>query len=189
MSRRQTRTAAIAARQDQANARLRQILLLTGIAAAILSLAALFAGSAIAAGSGSSDSGGSSESYGYSMKGASKNMRKAQGLIAAGEFAGALGYLEAELKAKPDSADAWNLTGFASRKLGDYVRSETAYDKALALDPKHKGALEYKGELYLTLGNLAGAEGLLARLNAQCSFNCKERDQLKKAIADYKKAN
>lgn len=188
MSRRQTRAAAIAAREDQA-ATLRRILMLTGIAAAMLSLAALFAGSAYAAGSGSSGDSGSSESYGYSMKGVSKNMRKAQGLIAAGEFAGALGYLETELKSKPDSADAWNLTGFASRKLGDYVRSEAAYDKALALDPKHKGALEYKGELYLTLGNLAGAEGLLARLNAQCSFNCKERDQLKQAIADYKKAN
>ena len=34
---------------------------------------------------------------------------------------------------------------------------------ALAINPKHKGALEYKGELYLTLGNLAGAEALLAR--------------------------
>lgn len=188
MSRRQNRPAAIAAREDRV-ATLHRILMLTGIAAAILSLAALFAGSAFAAGSGSSGDSGSSESYGYSMKGASKNMRKAQGLIAAGEFAGALGYLEAELKSKPDSADAWNLTGFASRKLGDYTRSEAAYDKALALDPKHKGALEYKGELYLTLGNLAGAEGLLARLNAQCSFNCKERDQLKKAIAEYKKAN
>ena len=52
MSRRQTRAAAIAAREDQAT--LRRILMLTGIAAAMLSLAALFAGSAYAAGSGSS---------------------------------------------------------------------------------------------------------------------------------------
>ena len=130
MSRRQTRTAAIAARQDQANARLRQILLLTGIAAAILSLAALFAGSAIAAGSGSSDSGGSSESYGYSMKGASKNMRKAQGLIAAGEFAGALGYLEADPNLDVGGIDAahklalLSSIAFASRVNFDAVETE-----------------------------------------------------------------
>ena len=88
----------------------------------------------------------------------------------------------------PGNADAWNLIGFSSRKLGDYVTSEAAYDKALAIDPKHKGALEYKGELYLTLGNLAGAEELLARLRRSCSFNCSEVQDLKDAIAAYKKS-
>lgn len=189
MSRRQTQTAAVV-RAEEVQGTFRRLMIMAGAGALVLSLFVMLAGPAKAAGSGSySDSGGSSESYGQSMKGISKNMRKAQGLISTGEYAGALGYLEAELKDKPESADAWNLTGFASRKMGDYARSEAAYDKALALDPKHKGALEYKGELYLTLGNLAGAEGLLARLNAQCSFNCTERDKLKKAIADYKAAN
>ena len=78
------------------------------------------------------------------------------------------------------------LDRFSSRNLGDYVTSEAAYDKAL-IDPKHKGALEYKGELYLTLGNLAGAE-VLARLRRSCSFNCSEVKDLTDAIAAYKKA-
>ena len=69
-----------------------------------------------------------------------------------------------------------------------YADAIAHYDKALAINPKHKGALEYKGELYLTLGNLAGAEELLARLNKTCSFNCSEVRDLKDAIAAYKKA-
>ena len=88
-----------------------------------------------------------------------------------------------------DNADAWNLTGFASRKLGDYAASEVAYDKALAIDPKHKGALEYKGELFLTLGNLEGAEEMFDRLNKACFLSCKEKKQLAAAIRTYKKAN
>ena len=98
-------------------------------------------------------------------------------------------YVEAEIAKNPDNADAWNLTGFASRKLGDYAASEVAYDKALAIDPKHKGALEYKGELYLTLGNLEGAENMFDRLNKVCFLSCKEKKQLAAAIRTYKKAN
>ena len=65
---------------------------------------------------------------------------------------------------------------------------QAAYDKALTINPNHKGALEYKGELYLTLGNLSGAEELLERLRKSCSFNCSEVKDLKDAIAAYKKA-
>ena len=67
--------------------------------------------------------------------------------------------------------------------------NEVAYDKALAIDPKHKGALEYKGELYLTLGNLEGAENMFDRLNKVCFLSCKEKKQLAAAIRTYKKAN
>lgn len=135
------------------------------------------------------DSGSSSGGSGYSVDAISKDMRKAQTLINREDYAGALKFLEAEIRKTPDNADAWNLTGYASRKLGDYAASEKAYDKALAIDPAHKGALEYKGELYLTLGNLAGAEEMLARLSKGCSFNCKEKKELAAAIEAYKKAN
>ena len=37
------------------------------------------------------------------------------------------------------------------------------YEKALAIDPKHRGAHEYIGEAYLTLGNLPKAKEHLAR--------------------------
>ncbi|MEC8642241.1 MAG: tetratricopeptide repeat protein [Pseudomonadota bacterium] len=158
------------------------------LAAAIIALAlAIFAGQAHAAGS---DSGGSDDSgSSYNNPTMSKSMRKAAYLIKKEDYTAALAHLETEIAADPENADAWNLTGFASRKLGDYARSETAYDRALAINPKHKGALEYKGELYLTLGNLEGAEALLARLSKSCYFNCSEKKQLAAAIEAYKKAN
>ncbi|MEC8643492.1 MAG: tetratricopeptide repeat protein [Pseudomonadota bacterium] len=158
------------------------------LAAALIVLAlAIFTGQAQAAGSdsGSSDDSGSS----YNNPAMSKSMRKAAYLIKKEDYTAALAHLETEIAADPDNADAWNLTGFAARKLGDYGRSEAAYDRALAINPKHKGALEYKGELYLTLGNLEGAEALLARLSKSCYFNCAEKKQLAAAIDAYKKAN
>ena len=158
------------------------------LAIALVALAlAILTGQAHAAGSDSSGSDDSGSSYSSSAM--SKSMRKAASLINNEDYTGALTHLEAEIAADPDNADAWNLTGFAARKLGDYARSEAAYDRALAINPKHKGALEYKGELYLTLGNLAGAEALLARLSESCYFNCKEKKQLAAAIEAYKQAN
>ena len=138
-----------------------------------------------AAGSDTGSSGGS----GYTVAAASKEMRKATVMIKKEDYTGALAMLETEISRNTDNADAWNLTGFASRKLGDYTASEVAYDKALAIDPKHKGALEYKGELFLTLGNLEGAEEMLDRLNSACFLSCKEKKQLAAAIRAYKKAN
>ena len=163
--------------------------ILAGIAVVALALA-IAAGPARAAGSDSGSSGGSGDSgSSYNTASMSKAMRKATVLIKKEDFTGALALLETEIAADPDNADAWNLTGFASRKLGDYGRSEAAYDRALAINPKHKGALEYKGELYLTLGNLEGAERMLARLSKSCYFNCSEKKQLTAAIEAYKKAN
>ena len=161
----------------------RPLMLAVAALAAVLMLMPMMAQAA------GSYSGSSSGGSGYTVDAVSKDMRKAQSLINKQDYAGALTFLEAEIRKTPDNADAWNLTGYASRKLGDYAASEKAYDKALAIDPAHKGALEYKGELYLTLGNLAGAEALLARLSKGCSFNCKEKKQLAAAIEAFKKAN
>tara|TARA_B100000575_G_C23037638_1_gene597217 strand:- start:48 stop:602 length:555 start_codon:yes stop_codon:yes gene_type:complete len=144
-----------------------------------------FATNAFAAGSSS----GSNNSGKYKSYGISKEMRKATALVNQEAFADALLLLKKEVAGDPDNADAWNLIGFSSRNLGDYVTSEEAYDKALAINPNHKGALEYKGELYLTLGNLAGAEELLARLRKSCSFNCSEVKDLNDAVVAYKKVN
>ena len=178
--------------QAETQAQMRRVMtgwILAGIAVVALALA-IAAGPARAAGSDSGSSGGSGDSgSSYNTASMSKAMRKATVLIKKEDFTGALALLETEIAADPDNADAWNLTGFASRKLGDYARSEVAYDRALAINPKHKGALEYKGELYLTLGNLAGAEALLARLSKACSFNCAEKKDLADAIEAYKKAN
>ena len=171
------------ARAAEGRAPLYIVLALAALVAAGISMMPFAAKAA-----GSDDSGGSGGS-GYTVAAASKEMRKASVMIKKEDYTGALAMLETEISRNPDNADAWNLTGFASRKLGDYTRSEAAYDRALAINPKHKGALEYKGELYLTLGNLEGAEHMLARLSKSCYFNCSEKKQLAAAIEAYKKAN
>ena len=118
-----------------------------------------------------------------------KSYDKAVADLAKDDFQSALTALDIVIKDEPKNADAWNLKGFSHRKLGQYEASESAYKTALRLNPKHSRAMEYMGELYLTLGDLPKAEALLERLNKACSFNCKDRDMLKKAIIAYKAAN
>lgn len=70
-----------------------------------------------------------------------------------------------------DSAyfEAWNLVGFASRKLADYPRSLAAYARCLSIQPGYVAAREYLGEAYLELGRIREAREQLAwleRLNA-----------------------
>ncbi|HYW56693.1 MAG TPA: tetratricopeptide repeat protein [Polaromonas sp.] len=87
----------------------------------------------------------------------------------------------------PDNADAYNLLGYSSRWLGKYDEAFAAYDKALALNPEHKGALEYSGVAYLKIGQKAKAQAQLTKLKAICA-TCEETTALAKAIADFKPA-
>jgi tetratricopeptide (TPR) repeat protein len=95
-----------------------------------------------------------------------------------------------ELKKVNDtgSADWNNLMGYSWRKARqpDYAAAERYYDEALRIDAKHRGALEYSGELYLMKGDLAKAEERLARLDKACFLPCEEHADLKKAVARFK---
>ena len=85
----------------------------------------------------------------------------------------------------PKNADAYNLLGYSHRATGKFDDAFAAYDKALTLDPKHKGALEYSGMGYLKTNQKAKAEAQLAKLKVICS-SCPETASLAKAVADYK---
>jgi len=95
-----------------------------------------------------------------------------------------------ELKRVNDTGNAdWNnLMGYSLRKgpTPDFAGAEKFYNEALRIDPKHRGALEYSGELYLMIGDLPRAEQRLATLDKVCTFGCEEYSDLKKAIAKYK---
>lgn len=95
-----------------------------------------------------------------------------------------------ELKKVNDTASAdWNnLMGYSWRKAKqpDYAAAERYYGEALRIDAKHRGALEYSGELYLMLGDLPKAEERLARLDKACLLPCEEYADLKKAVARFK---
>ena len=69
----------------------------------------------------------------------------------------------------------------------DYDAAERYYNEALRIDPKHRGALEYSGELYLMKGDLGKAEERLTTLDKVCTFSCAEYRDLKKSVEAYKK--
>ena len=113
-------------------------------------------------------------------------LTQAQKEIKANDYSGAIKTLEAANQ--NNSADWNNLLGYAQRKKTppDLAAAERYYQSALKLDPKHKGALEYYGELLLMKNDLAGAEQMLARLDKVCLFSCEEFRDLKEAIARFK---
>jgi len=96
----------------------------------------------------------------------------------------------AELKKVNDAGNAdWNnLMGYSLRKSAtpDYAAAESFYNEALRLNPQHRGALEYSGELYLITNDLPKAESRLSALDKACSLPCNEYTELKKSVARYK---
>jgi Flp pilus assembly protein TadD len=86
------------------------------------------------------------------------------------------------------SADWHNLMGFSLRKKSppDWLAAEKHYQMALQKDAKHRGALEYYGELLLMKNDLPGAEALLQRLEKACFFGCEELRDLRKSVAEFK---
>ena len=117
---------------------------------------------------------------------ANDKLTPARTKIAAKDWNGAV----AELKKVNDtgSADWNNLMGYSLRKAGstNAAESERFYNEALKIEPKHKGALEYSGELYLMMGNLPMAEQRLVALDKACFLPCSEHKELKAAVARYK---
>jgi tetratricopeptide (TPR) repeat protein len=101
--------------------------------------------------------------------------------IKAKDYAAALKELR-DLAEDTQQADVYNLLGYTLRKTGDYTTSLSYYNKALDLQPDHKAAREYLGELYVETGNVKKAEEQLAVLTKLCPSGCEERADLEKAI-------
>ena len=85
-----------------------------------------------------------------------------------------------------NNADIHNLLGFAYRHDGDFERAFAHYERALSLNPRHRGAHEYIGVAYLLQGNLPKAEEHLAALEKICLVPCEEYEDLKKEIDEYR---
>ncbi len=117
---------------------------------------------------------------------AADTLAPARALIAEGRWRDAITALQQV--ADTGNADWHNLMGYSHRKAKtpDFAAAERHYDEALRLQPKHRGALEYSGELYLMLGDLPRAEARLAALDKACTFGCDEYKDLKAAVARFK---
>lgn len=84
---------------------------------------------------------------------------------------------------KADSPDVQNYIGYANRQLGRMDEARVHYEAALAVDPNHRGALEYYGEWHVELGRLAEARGFLERLALLGGTSCQEYQDLAAALA------
>ena len=102
--------------------------------------------------------------------------------IDAKDYAGALAELRG-LAEDNQQADVYNLMGYTLRKTGDYRTSLTYYTKALELQPGHRAAREYLGELYVETGEMAKAEEQVSSLKQLCPSGCEELEDLQEVIA------
>jgi Flp pilus assembly protein TadD len=84
------------------------------------------------------------------------------------------------------NADLQNDLGYAYRNAGQLDLAFRHYQRALQLNPRHRGAHEYVGEAYLIVHNLVKAEEHLAALQKICLIPCEEYEDLKKKIAEYR---
>jgi Flp pilus assembly protein TadD len=85
----------------------------------------------------------------------------------------------------PDNADLHNHLGYAYRNLGQFDAAFRHYERALALNPRHRGAHEYIGEAYLLVDDVPNAQKHLAALREICLLPCEELDDLQKAFTAY----
>ena len=108
--------------------------------------------------------------------------------IKAKDYPAALAELR-DLAEDVQQADVYNLLGYTLRKTGDVKTSLTYYTKALELQPDHKAAHEYLGELYVETGNMEKAKEQLAVLAKLCPGGCEEREDLQKAISAKSASN
>ena len=150
------------------------------ILAVAVSLAAVGAPAASTAAGDEDTSGADETRSGY---------ERAVRLVEAAGYEDALEVLEALNRSEPGNADVLNMLGYAHRKLGRVEAAFDHYREALAIEPRHLGANEYLGELYLETGELDKAQERLAELAIACPSGCEERDELSEAIAAYREAH
>lgn len=125
----------------------------------------------------------------FTPAGIQAELTKARDDIARADFRAAISRLNDVVTADARNADAYNLLGFSYRKLKNFELAERNYNRALRLDPRHRGAVEYMGELYLETGRRDRAEELLAALEKLCPEGCEELDDLRQAFNDGKRGD
>jgi len=84
------------------------------------------------------------------------------------------------------NADIQNYLGFAYRNAGEMTQAFEHYERALKLNPRHRGAHEYAGEAYLLIDNLPKAEEHIAALRAICVIPCEELEDLQAKVSAYR---
>jgi Flp pilus assembly protein TadD len=106
--------------------------------------------------------------------------------IAAKEWNAAIKALSAAALRDTRNADIQNYLGYAYRHTGQLELAFRHYQKALQLNPRHRGAHEYIGEAYLIVNNPTKAAEHLAVLENICLLPCEEYEDLKAKLEAYR---
>jgi tetratricopeptide (TPR) repeat protein len=110
---------------------------------------------------------------------------EAKTLVKGKKFDKAVVMLEELLKdnKNANNPDILNDYAFSLRNLKQFDKAEKFYLVALKIDPKHVGANEYLGELYLQTKRPEQAKKILEILK---NCNCEEYKELKEKVEKYK---
>lgn len=87
----------------------------------------------------------------------------------------------------PNTAEALNYRGYATRKLGRTDEGIGYYLQSVKLDPQYAKVREYLGEAYVIKGRLDLAKEQLQRIESICGNTCEEYQDLAEAIDDSSK--
>ncbi|GIL39541.1 tetratricopeptide repeat protein [Roseiterribacter gracilis] len=137
-----------------------------------IAAAAMLSTSALAAGTTTTGSG---------EPGSDAKFQAAVSAIKAKQFESAIPLLQEVQTRFPNSADVNNYLGYTHRKVGKPNIALGFYQAALKINPNHRGAHEYLGELYVEQKDLPKAKEQLAALEKICG-KCEESEDLKRHI-------
>lgn len=113
-----------------------------------------------------------------------EQMQKSRDLITEKKYKSAIETLNAITRQDGRNANAWNLLGYSQRNIGKFKQAKKSYTKALKFNPQHLGALEYQGELFISLEDFQSARANHAKLKELCPQSCEELVDLTEALKD-----
>ncbi|HEX6441830.1 MAG TPA: hypothetical protein VF007_06555 [Stellaceae bacterium] len=93
-----------------------------------------------------------------------------------------------DLLKNPNTPQALNYRGYATRHLGKLDEGIGYYRKSVALDPNYAQVREYLGEAYILKGDVPSAHAQLHEIERICGTGCDEYKHLADAIAGGSKS-
>src|SRR5882757_3491092 len=105
----------------------------------------------------------------------------AAALSKAGRYDEALATLD--LLRNPNTAEALNYRGYATRKLGRVDEGIRYYLRSVSMDPRYAQVREYLGEAYVVKGDISHAKAQLRAIKGICGTGCEQYKHLTEAIA------